>query len=172
MKIRAAELADIDNILALRIASIKDLCIHNYNKEQLTAWAAKGMDRGDLEREIARGNIFIAADDRAIHGYVHMRMAVRAGNNSSAHLEGIYLSKIRANQGFGKQLLERAEELARRRTFAQIKVTVSKNAEGFFIKAGYEILGPNMRRTIEGQVLEFLPLFKKLRAPEKVSLDD
>jgi putative acetyltransferase len=172
MKIRLAELADIDGILVLRAQSIKDLCTQEYNKDQLKVWAAKGSDRGSIEREIARGNVFIIAESAGVHGYVHMRMAVRAGNNSSAHLEGIFISKAQAKQGLGKQLLETVEELARKRAFAQIKVTVSKTAVGFFEKFGYEMLGPNMRRTIEGQVLEFQPLFKKMRPPEKVDLDD
>ena len=172
MKIRLAEVADIDSILALRMQSIKDLCTEEYSKEQLRVWATKGSDRESVEREIARGNVFIMTEDAGVHGYVHMRMAVRAGNNSSAHLEGIFISKARASQGLGKQLLERAEELARKRAFAQIKVTVSKTAVGFFSKYGYEILGPNLRRTMEGHVLEFQPLFKKMRPPEKVDLED
>jgi putative acetyltransferase len=172
MQIRLAEVEDIDSILAVRMHSIKDLCTQDYNKDQLKVWATKGSDRESVEREIARGNVFIVVEDATVQGYVHMRMAVRAGSNSSAHLEGIFISKARASQGFGKQLLEKAEELTRKRSFAQIKVTVSKTAVGFFSKLGYEILGPNLRRTIEGQVLEFQPLFKKLRPPEKVELED
>ena len=68
--------------------------------------------------------------------------------------------------------MEKAEELTRKRAFAQIKVTVSKTAVEFFTKLGYEILGPSMRRTLEGQVLEFHPLFKKMRPTEKVELED
>ncbi|MEZ4741353.1 MAG: GNAT family N-acetyltransferase [Bdellovibrionota bacterium] len=76
-----------------------------------------------------------------------------------------------AGKGYGTKLLKKIEDVAREKSASQLRVTISKNSEGFFTKNGYEILGPNLRQTIGGQVLEFLPLFKEM-VSEEISDED
>jgi len=167
MKLRAGEDSDLDGIVKLRSKSIKDLCGRSYSKEQLKAWLSRPVDTEAIERDLGRGNVYVFVEKGVVEGYVHVRSSARPSSNSSAYIEALYISKPFANKGYGGKLLKKIEDVIRKRSIFQMKITISKNAEDFFNKHGYEILGPNLRRTIGDQVLEFQPLFKKIAPLEK-----
>jgi putative acetyltransferase len=167
MKMKQAQESDISGIQKMRIKSIKALGIKSYDKTQVKAWASKEVDGDGLVRDIERSNVFIFTEKGEVEGYLQMKSSARPGTNASAYIEGIYVSKAFSGKGFGTKLLKKAEETALANGIYQVKATVSKNAEPFFVKHGYEILGPSLRRTIDGQVLEFQPLFKGFERPDK-----
>jgi putative acetyltransferase len=49
-----------------------------------------------------------------------------------------------AGQGIGKELLAKLERLMRKRDIRTIRAEASSNAEGFYLRRGYEPAGPRV----------------------------
>ena len=57
-------------------------------------------------------------------------------------LEGLYTDPDFAGRGIGTELLSKLEVLMRTRGIRTIRAEASSNAEGFYLRRGYEPLGP------------------------------
>lgn len=165
MKIRFAEAKDLDELDSIRIKSIKGLCSEFYDDAQVKSLIVRGVEKDAYEKAIERSRILVISDKNEIDGYIMFRLPLKA--SSAAHIDGIYVNASSAKNGLGRKLLERFEEIVKEAGITQIKLITTKNAEPFFNKMGYDISGPALRQTMEGQVINLQPIFKNVILPPK-----
>jgi putative acetyltransferase len=129
---RAATTADAPRLLELRRESILALAPHGMSNPEAEAWAAN-LTIGGMETKIREMDIWTAAIGGRVVGWGAVR-----GNR----LEGLYTDPEFAGQGIGTELLGRLEHLMRTRGVQTVRADASANAEGFYLRRGYEPDGP------------------------------
>ena len=94
---------------------------------------AKNLSVAGMELKIREMEILVAEIDGQVVGWG----AIRADR-----LEGLYTDPDFAGRGIGTELLSKLEVLMRTRGIRAIRAETSSNAEGFYLRRGYEPLGP------------------------------
>jgi len=85
-------------------------------------------------RRLQQTEVWIAELSGHIVGWVGIR--------GSDYLDALYVEPVYARRGVGTRLLQYAEDVLRHRGVSVIRVEASWNAENFYIRRGYEPLGP------------------------------
>jgi putative acetyltransferase len=88
-----------------------------------------------MDRKIDELEIWVAE----LNGHVVSWGAIRGDR-----LEGLYTDPEFAGRGIGTELLNKLEGLLRGRDIRTISTEASSNAEGFYLRRGYEPLGPRL----------------------------
>jgi putative acetyltransferase len=96
---------------------------------------ARNLSVPDMELKIREMEILVAE----INGQVVGWGAIRGDR-----LEGLYTDPDFAGRGIGTELLSKLEVLMRTRGIRTIRAEASLNAEGFYLRRGYEPLGPRL----------------------------
>jgi putative acetyltransferase len=128
---RRATLSDAEALHALRRDSILELAPSGMSMDQARAWAAKG-DLESMTRRLQDTEIWLAEIDAVIAGWVAVR---------GDYLDALYVHPAHARRGIGTNLLKLVEDLLRARGVRTIRADVSWNAEGFYLRHGYEPVG-------------------------------
>lgn len=163
MKIRLAEAKDIDMLESVRVKAIKGDCHQVYDELKVKALIGRQINKETYEKAVERSRIMVLTEKGEIGGFILFR--VPSKSSSHAHIDGVYVISDLAKKGFGKQLVDKVETLAKEGGNAQVKLITTKNAEPFFRKLGYDNSGPALRQTIDGQVINLQPLFKTVILP-------
>jgi ribosomal protein S18 acetylase RimI-like enzyme len=131
---RRAEPDDAARLFALRRDAILALAPAGMSAPDAASWSANLTLQG-MEAKLRELEICVAELDGRIVGWG----AIRA-----SRLEGLYTDPAFANRGIGSALLGMLEALMRARGIAQIDAETSQNAEGFYLRRGYQPAGPRV----------------------------
>jgi putative acetyltransferase len=128
---RPAAPEDATQLFKLRRKSIIGLAPKGMSVSQAETWA-ENLTLAGMERKIREMEIWVAE----LNG-----QAVGWGAIHGDRLEGLYTDPDFAGQGIGTELLTKIEDLMRRRDIRTIRAEASLNAEGFYLRRGYEPAG-------------------------------
>ena len=143
---RLATPADVARLFEVRQRSILALAPGEMSRPEAETWAAT-LNVAGMERKLRELEIWVAEVDGAVAGW---------GAIHGNRLEGLYTDPQFARQGVGTGLLGLLEVLMRQRGISSVSAEASANAEGFYARRGYQLIG---LRTMEyGQ-----PISKRLR---------
>ena len=123
---------DAARLFELRRESIIALAPHGMSVSEAEIWA-RNLSVSGMELKIREMEILVAE----INGQVVGWGAIRGDR-----LEGLYTDPDFAGRGIGTELLSKLEALMRTRGIRTIRAEASLNAEGFYLRRGYEPLGP------------------------------
>ena len=124
-------LSDAEALYALRQGSILELAPSGMSLDQARAWAAKG-DLESMVRRLQDTEVWVAEIDGVLVAWIGLR---------DDYLDALYVHPAHARRGIGTYLLEQVENLLRSRGVRAIRADASWNAEGFYLRHGYEPLG-------------------------------
>jgi putative acetyltransferase len=133
LSFRKATPSDAAVLHALRARSILELAPSAMPIEEVRKWAERGSAESMLRR-LKQTEVWVAEVPSQIVGWV----AVRDGD----YLDALYVDPRFARRGIGSRLLRLVEDLLCGRGISVIRADASWNAEGFYIRCGYEPLGP------------------------------
>ena len=133
LSFRKATPSDAAVLHALRARSILELAPSGMPIEEVRKWAERGSAESMLQR-LNQTEAWVAEVPRQIVGWV----AVRGGD----YLDALYVDPKFARRGIGSRLLRLVEDVLCGRGISEIRVDASWNAEDFYLRCGYEPLGP------------------------------
>lgn len=128
---RKASPNDATRLWELRREAILRLAPRGMSIAHAHRWAAAKTLEG-MEQQIHEADIWIAKVDSKIVGWVAIR---------GDYLDGLYTDPDFSERGVGTELLRLAEELMRERGIRTVRAEASRNAEGFYLRRGYEPVG-------------------------------
>jgi GNAT superfamily N-acetyltransferase len=143
---RLATLGDAKILLELRHKSIVALAPAGMPASRAQAWAAN-LDLAGMQLKILELEIWVIEHDN---------IAVAWGAIHHDRLAGLYTQPDFSHCGIGTELLSRLEGLMRERKVSVVCAEVSPNAEGFYLRRGYESAGDRSRE-------DALPMTKRLK---------
>jgi putative acetyltransferase len=129
---RIAAREDAQRLFELRRKSIIALAPSGMSKSEARIWASNLTIAG-MKTKIREMEIWIAEIDGRVVGWGAIR---------GDRLEGLYTDPEFASRGIGTHLLGKLEALMRARGTRTIRADASSNAEGFYLRRGYEPDGP------------------------------
>jgi putative acetyltransferase len=142
---RLATLGDAKRLFELRQKSIIALAPKGMWIAEAEAWA-RNLTVVGMERKIHELEVWIVELNDTVAGWGAIR---------GDQLEGLYTDPQFVGRGIGTGLLGVLEGLMRERGILTLRAEASSNAEQFYLRRGYEPLGP---RTPEGA----RPIVKRL----------
>ena len=159
-RIRRAELADVDNIAAAHLDSIRSLGARYYEADVVDAWCANVA--GDLyANAIARGEIFFVAAGEidghpAVLGFSSHKIL------NGEHRTAVYVRGRAARLGIGSALFKRANAEAITAGATSIRVDASLAAVEFYKANGFEEISTGEFRLRSGRTMPFVLMKKPL----------
>ena len=143
--IRAYRPADVDALIALFRAAVRQVASRDYTAAQVRAWAPDVIDRAPwLERRASRPT-FVAELDGRIAGFSDLE--------PDGHLDMMFVHPRFHRLGVATALVSHVEAQARRLGLPRIYAEVSLTARPFFQRQGFRYIAD---RTIEQDGLSFL----------------
>jgi putative acetyltransferase len=136
-RFRRATTSDAVVLHALRARSILELAPSGMPIEEVRQWAERGSAESMLRR-LSETEVWVAEVSGQIAGWVAVR--------GEDYLDALYVDPKFAQQGIGRRLLRFVEDALRGRGIAVIRADASWNAEGFYVRYGYEPAGPRPPR--------------------------
>ena len=131
---RLAKPDDATQLFELRRKSIIALAPKGMSVSEAEIWAANLTLTG-MDLKIREMEIWVAELNGRVVGWGAIR---------GDRLEGLYMDPEFAGQGIGTELLTKLEGLMRGRDIRTIRTEASLNAEGFYLRCGYEPVGPRL----------------------------
>ncbi len=112
--------------------AIHRVASRDYTTEQIEAWAPARPDPGAWAIKMRHIRPFVAEVDGAIAGYADLQ--------PSGYIDHFFVSADFPRRGVGRQLMERIHEEAARQGIAELTADVSRTAQPFFARFGFEIV--------------------------------
>jgi putative acetyltransferase len=133
MKIRRADLKDIEAISKLYYDTIVTVNNKDYNDEQILAWSATASNEEGWVRRIEEQDFYVAIIDNKIVGF--------ASIDNTGYLDLLYVHKDYQRQGIGSKLLQEMEKIAHELELKEVSVQSSFTAKPFFETHGFKVTG-------------------------------
>jgi ribosomal protein S18 acetylase RimI-like enzyme len=161
-EIRRAGLADVDEIAAAHMDSIRSIGPLYYEPRIVSDWGARV--KGDLYAQaMARGELFfIAIGDRPDKPEVLGFSSHRSGVDE--HRTAVYVRGTATRLGIGSALFRTAEAAAIAAAATSIHVDASLAAVEFYTANGFEEVGRGEHRLWSGRPMPCVFMRKKLAA--------
>ncbi len=136
---------DLHELQAISIETFTETFKDQNSPEDLQAYLDKAYDLNKLEQELAvpSSSFFFIYSDQEVAGYLKLNTEnaqTESMGNDSLEVERIYIRKAFQKYGFGKQLLNKAIELATEQNKKNIWLGVweeNDNAIAFYRKKGF-----------------------------------
>lgn len=144
MIIRPFRIGDEPSLLEVYRSAIHQVAIRDYTREQVKAWAPDAMDMASWINRIRNIEPFVVEIDGVAVGYADLQ--------PDGYIDHFFVSGDHPGQGIGSALMQHLVETARSRNLAVMTSDVSKTAQGFFLKSGFQIV-EHKHVTIRGVVL-------------------
>lgn len=135
LRIRKGCLEDLKEMQSLFVHTIRSVCIHDYNPQQIEVWSSSVQNKERWIQKIQSQYLLIGEMDSKMVGF--------------ASLEGIdyfdllYVHADYQSMGIAGALADLIEEEARNRGSKTIYAHVSKTAFRFFSKRNYQLILEN-----------------------------
>lgn len=123
-----------DEIALFRVffSAVHEVASRDYTAEQVNAWAPTDIDQQLWANHMRDLCPFVVEIDKEIVGYADLQ--------PDGYIDHFFVSGAYARQGVGTLLMKRIHEEARRLGLKQLTSNVSKTAEPFFIRQGFEVV--------------------------------
>lgn len=123
-----------DEIALFRVffSAVHKIASRDYTAEQVNAWAPTDIDQQLWAAHMRNLRPFVVEIDKEIVGYADLQ--------PDGYIDHFFVSGAYARQGAGTLLMKRIHEEARRLGLKQLTSNVSKTAEPFFIRQGFEVV--------------------------------
>jgi putative acetyltransferase len=132
--IRPYRPADVDALIALFRAAVRQVASRDYTAAQVQAWAPDLIDREPwLERRGSRPT-FVAEIDGRIAGFADLE--------PDGHVDMMYVHPDFSGQGVAGALLRHVEAAARAQSLERLYTEASITARPFFEHCGFRVLAP------------------------------
>jgi len=157
--LRLARREDAKEIHMSHMMSIQQLCVHDYNENQLEAWGNRPFNEERKEKSessIDNDWIWVVENPRGeIQGHCHLHM-----NKEKQHCElfGLYLNSEMKGKGIGKKLLKQALIKAQEQQFQKLFLNSTKTAAKFYQSQGFKITGNESSHIVRGVEIECIPM--------------
>ncbi|MCB9230877.1 MAG: GNAT family N-acetyltransferase [Bacteroidia bacterium] len=135
IKIRPANLSDLDEIQTLFVETIRFTCKADYSPRQIQVWTSSVENRERWIEKLNRQYFLVAEKDQRIVGFA----SLENGN----YLDLLYVHKDFQRQGIANLLFQKIQSKARQPGFEKITSDVSKTARPFFEAKGFRVVQEN-----------------------------
>ena len=139
--------------------AIHRVASRDYTPEQLQAWAPSRHDPGPWAIKMRHLRPFVAEADGVIAGYADLQ--------PNGYIDHFFVSADFPRQGVGRLLMERIHEEAAHQGIAELTADVSKTAQPFFARFGFEVV--EQRFPVRAGVIIPNALMRKLLAPPQAA---
>ena len=131
MRIRKGNPADIREMQLLFVDTVKNVCITDYNSEQIDVWASGIENLKRWQDILTKQFVLIAYDNEKITGFCTLK--------NGHYIDMLYIHKDYQRQGIAFKLFTSIEIEAKRLRQTQLVSDVSITAKPFFEKVGFRI---------------------------------
>ena len=132
MNIRPFQPGDEAALYRVHHGAIHRVASRDYTPEQIQAWAPARHDPGPWAIKMRQLRPFVAEVDGVIAGYADVQ--------PSGYIDHFFVSADFPRSGVGRRLMERIHEEAARQGIVELTADVSKTAQPFFARFGFEIV--------------------------------
>lgn len=119
----------IDKMIQVFLASVHELAIQNYTKEQCLAWAPKMQDENKWKKRLK--------DFYTIGAFIEDELYAFGNINKEGYLDYLYVHPYLYHRRVAHHILELLEAYAKRCACKHIEVDASLCAKAFFEKHGF-----------------------------------
>ena len=144
MIVRDYRPSDVDALIALFRASVREVARQDYTEAQVRAWAPDEIARERWVERCAANATFVAEIDGRIAGFADLA--------EDGLIDMLFVSPAHQRRGVAAALMGRIETLARARGLERLYSDVSRTARGFFERSGFGVLAEQQVER-RGQVL-------------------
>jgi GNAT superfamily N-acetyltransferase len=164
VEIRPATASDAVAIIALHFAAVHETAAAFYSREVLDTWSSLPDEARyqQIRDAIAKGDeLFVVAQDASgVVGFGSIMPRLE-------ELHAVYVHPKAGRRGIGSRILIQLERLALDRGVLQLQMDASVNAEAFYQRAGYEIVGRGVHRLKRGLEMACVKMKKRLSLREE-----
>lgn len=121
----------INEIAKLFYDTVHTICVKDYSKEQLDAWATGTLDKELWNKSLSEHYTIVVKINGKIVGF---------GDMDGNYFDRLYVHKDYQNQGIATTIAEKLEQHASSKGAYKIAVHASITAKTFFEKRGYKII--------------------------------
>lgn len=135
MHIRPSRPDEALDLLRIFQAAVRVTAAGDYTAEQIEAWAPAAITAERAQHWIERIAAlapFVAEADGALVGYADLQ--------ADGYIDHFFVSPMQARRGVGAALMRHLTGLARERKLARVYADVSRTAQPFFARFGFEVL--------------------------------
>ncbi len=144
MLIRAYDLADTDELIALFRGSVRTVARRDYTHDQVLAWAPDEIDREEWAARRASRLTWVSVIAGKLVGFIDLE--------STGHIDMLYVHADYQGRGVARTLLQTTEVAARDQQLKRIHTEASITARPFFELHGFSIIA-QQTVTVRGQDL-------------------
>lgn len=133
--IRKGQLADLAELQKLFLDTITEICKADYNDDQIDAWTSDTKGNRNRQRWVdilTKQFVLVAQIKNEIVGFVTL--------DNGNYIDLLYVHKNHQRKGIADSLYKNIENEARRQKQSFLTSNVSKTAQPFFEKVGFEVI--------------------------------
>ena len=138
-------------------SSILELCKNHYSTNEMSSLLEQYPDKDIYKAWLDKRVLLVAEDDNQIVGFAQYHPANKS-------IEAVHVLPDHTNQGIGKNLIKKIEEIAKEQGARKISLGSSLNAEKFYEKCGYLRKEPGKYQCSNGVELDIVVYEKEVCA--------
>lgn len=155
IQIRRADQADLPAIRETHLASIRGLCSEAYTPEQIDKWTSnRELDRY-APLVTPRFHCLVAVDEAALGGFGTLDL-------EKTEISSLFIRPDYAGADLAGSLLRQLEVAAREHGLKGLSLESTVNARRFYLKHGYQVLAPAVKRFSTGLEIDCFQMHKPL----------
>lgn len=155
IRIRRAVEADLPAIREAHLASIRGLCAGAYSPEQIDKWTSnRELDRY-APMVTPRFHCLVAMDDTALAGFGTLDL-------ERSEISSLFVRPDYAGAGLAGSLMQQLESVARGHGLQTLSLESTLNARDFYLKHGFQVLAPVVKRFSNGLEIDCFQMQKQL----------
>lgn len=155
LKLRQGSPEDMAEMQKLYVDTIKNICINDYNQEQIAIWTSSVENTIRWLNIFEKQHVIIAEYRQMIVGYCTL--------DAGGYLDLFYVHKDFQRKGIANKLLHEAEQRAVELNYDVLTANVSITAKPFFEKNGFTVV-KEQENVIKGLVIVNYNMAKALAA--------
>lgn len=132
MEIRSFRWGDEPALFGVYFSAIHDVTSRDYTPEQVEAWAPADLDTALWQRKMRAIRPFVAEIRNEVVGYADVQ--------PNGYIDHFFVSGAHQRRGIGAALMARIHEQAQSLGLAELTSDVSKTAEPFFARYGFDVV--------------------------------
>ncbi len=132
MKTRLYVPSDLETVMQLFYDNIHTVCVNDYTREQLDAWAPSDPDVLRWSNALNKNHTLVVEQDGEIIGFGDM--------GETGYLDRLYVHKDYLRKGVASLIVEQLEKYAKAKGIVFINTAASITAKPFFEHSGYVVL--------------------------------
>lgn len=117
------------DVVQLITQTVHSVCINDYTKEELDAWAPENFDINKFRRNLSHCYNLVAFEKGKLVGFISVER--------SGYINRLYTHKDFLRRGIATALYNKAEEWAKENGICEMSLDSSKTAEEFYLKLGF-----------------------------------